>query len=313
MSDDGLLPDVPGPPATPSPSEEPSPSPKSRATQRPKRGQRVTKQKGDQQKAKNRAPGKLKRKRYEKDLYRLQVDLCRLQSWVQEEGLRVAVLFEGRDAAGKGGVIKRITELVSPRVFRVVALPAPSDREKSQFYYQRYIAHLPSAGEIVLFDRSWYNRAGVERVMGFCTDEEYERFLKTVSGFEGALVDSGLILIKYWFEVSQEEQERRFRARIKDPTKHWKLSPMDLESMRRWYDYSRAKDAIFAATDTPHAPWCVVRADVKRRARLNCIADLLSKVPHQALPTPKIKLPKRQKPKGYEPPRVEYNWVPEEY
>jgi polyphosphate kinase 2 len=232
---------------------------------------------------------------------------------VQQEGLRVAVLFEGRDAAGKGGVIKRITELVSPRVFRVVALPAPSDREKSQFYYQRYIAHLPAAGEVVLFDRSWYNRAGVERVMGFCTDEEYERFLKTVSGFERALVESGLILIKYWFEVSQEEQERRFRARIEDPTKHWKLSPMDLESMRRWYDYSRAKDAMFAATDTAFAPWYVVRADVKRRARLNCITDFLSKIPYEKLPAPKIELPKRQKPGGYEPPEVSYNWVPEEY
>jgi polyphosphate kinase 2 len=252
-------------------------------------------------------------KAYEGELYKLHVELVKLQEWVKHKGLKVVVVFEGRDAAGKGGVIKRITERVSPRVFRVVALPAPTDREKSQFYFQRYIEHLPGAGEVVLFDRSWYNRAGVERVMGFCTDKEYRDFLETTPGFERSLIQSGIILIKYWFDISEKEQERRFLARIKDPRKFWKLSPMDMESHRRWYDYSRAKDRMFAATDTAFAPWHVVRADNKKKARLNCIAHFLSMVPYEEIPFDLVKLPKRQKPGGYQEPDRVYNYVPERY
>ncbi len=258
-------------------------------------------------------PRKLTTKEYEKVLYDLQVELCKLQDWVKKEGLRVIVVFEGRDAAGKGGVIKRITERVSPRVFRVVALPAPSEREKTQMYIQRYIQHFPAAGEIVLFDRSWYNRMGVERVMGFCTEKQYKEFKKYAPMFEKAIADGGILLIKYWFEVSMEVQTKRFLARIEDPRKHWKLSPMDLESHRRWYDYSRARDAMFEATDTPHAPWYVVNADSKKHARLNCISHLLSLIPYKEVPFKAPKLPPRQDPKGYEPPKLQYHKVPEKY
>ena len=255
---------------------------------------------------------KLKNKDFEPHLRKLQEELVKVQLWVQHKGLKVAVVFEGRDAAGKGGVIKRITERVSPRVFRVVALPAPTEREKSQMYVQRYVPHLPAAGEVVIFDRSWYNRAGVERVMGFCTPQEATRFLEICPAFERAMVEFGIILIKYWFEVSQEEQTRRFQARINDGHKIWKLSPMDLESHRRWYDYSRAKDEMLLATDTSCAPWYVVNADDKRRARLNCISHLLSLIPHKELERERVKLPERQKPHGYEEPKNRrYNIVPD--
>ena len=237
----------------------------------------------------------------------------KLQLWVKHSGLKVAIIFEGRDAAGKGGIIKRITERVSPRVFRVIALPAPTEREKSQMYIQRYVSHLPAAGEVVIFDRSWYNRALVERVMGFCTEEQAQYFLRMCPQVEEAFVRSGIILIKYWIEVSQEEQTRRFLARIHDGRKIWKLSPMDLESHRRWYDYSRARDAMMAATDTQVAPWYVVLSDDKRRARLNCIAHLLSLIPYKDVPQARIKLPKRQKPKGYKEPARRNNYVPDVY
>jgi polyphosphate kinase len=257
-------------------------------------------------------PGKLKRKDFEKRLAKLQAELVKLQLWVQHKGLKVVVIFEGRDAAGKGGVIKRITERVSPRIFRVVALPAPTEREKSQMYVQRYIPHLPAAGEVVIFDRSWYNRAGVERVMGFCTEQEAKRFLELCPEWERAMIDGGIILIKYWFEVSQEEQTRRFLARINDDRKIWKLSPMDLESHWRWYDYSRARDEMFLATDTTFAPWYIVNADDKRRARLNCISHLLSLIPYQDVKREKVELPKRQKAHGYmEPRNRRYNVVPD--
>jgi polyphosphate kinase len=247
----------------------------------------------------------LKRARFEEELKKLHVELVKLQEWVKQTGAKIVILFEGRDAAGKGGVIKRITERVSPRVFRVVALPAPTEREKSQMYIQRYVAHLPAAGEIVIFDRSWYNRPLVERVMGFCTDEQAKYFLKNCPPVEEAFIHSGIMLIKYWFEVSQKEQTRRFLARINDGRKTWKLSPMDLESHRRWYDYSRARDEMMAVTDTETAPWFVVDADDKRRARLNCISHLLSQIPYKAVPRRKVELPKRQKPKGYkESPRT---------
>jgi len=258
-------------------------------------------------------PARLRTAEYEKTLYELQVELCKLQDWVKQEGLRVIVVFEGRDAAGKGGVIKRITERVSPRVFRIAALPAPSEREKTQMYIQRYMQHFPAAGEVILFDRSWYNRAGVERVMGFCADKQYKAFLRYAPLFEKAIVDGGIILIKYWFEVSKDVQTKRFEARIEDPRKRWKLSPMDLESHRRWYDYSRAKDAMFAATDTTHAPWYVVNADSKKRARLNCISHLLGLIPYKETRFKAPKLPKRQDPAGYEPPEMEYHRVPEKY
>jgi polyphosphate kinase 2 len=238
---------------------------------------------------------RLSRKAFDQELEKLQVELCRLQEWVKQEGLRVVVVFEGRDAAGKGGVIKRITERVSPRVFRVVALPAPTEREKTQLYMQRYVPHFPAAGEVVLFDRSWYNRAGVERVMGFCTQPEYERFLRLVPTFEHYLIDDGIILIKYFFDVSQKVQEERFAARATDPRKHWKLSPMDLESWARWWDYTAAYQAMIKATDSEHAPWYRVEADDKRSARLNCISHLLSVIPYQEIPFEAPPLPKRRK------------------
>jgi polyphosphate kinase 2 len=236
---------------------------------------------------------RLKRKEYEKELRRLQAELCKLQDWVKYKGLRVMVLFEGRDAAGKGGTIRAITEKVSPRVFRVVALPAPSDREKTQMYAQRYIQYFPAAGEIVIFDRSWYNRAGVEYVMGFCTKEQYKEFLERCPLFEKYIVEGGVILIKYWLEVGKKEQQRRFAARIEDPLRQWKLSPMDLESFRRWYEYSRARDAMLEATDSKQAPWYLIRSDEKRKARLNCIAHLLGMIPYKKVPREKVKLPKR--------------------
>jgi polyphosphate kinase len=235
-----------------------------------------------------------------------------LQEWVKAKGLKVVVIFEGRDAAGKGGVIKRITERTSPRIFRTVALPSPTEREKTQWYFQRYVAHLPAAGEIVLFDRSWYNRAGVERVMGFCTEAEYEEFMRSCPDFERMLVRSGIHLIKYWFSVSDEEQERRFQARVSDPMRRWKLSPMDLESRERWVEYSRAKDEMFRYTDITQAPWHVVRADDKRRARLNCITHLLAQFPYEDLTPPPLQLPPRQEDPGYiRPPMDEQTFVPE--
>jgi polyphosphate kinase len=235
----------------------------------------------------------IKRKEYEKALRKLQVELCALQDWVKEKGLRVVVVFEGRDAAGKGGTIKAITERVSPRVFRVVALPAPSDREKEQLYFQRYLSHFPTAGEIVIFDRSWYNRAGVEYVMGFCTKAQHQRFLQVCPEFELFVVDDGILLIKYWLEVSDEQQKRRFEARIDDPLRQWKLSPTDLCSRSKWFEYSRARDLMFAATNTKYAPWHIIRSDDKRRARLNCIRHLLELIPHEKLPRKKSKLPDR--------------------
>ena len=236
---------------------------------------------------------KLSKQEYEAELERLQGELVKLQYWVKEKGLRVIVVFEGRDAAGKGGVIKRITERVSPRSFRVVALPAPTEREKTQMYIQRYLQHFPAAGEVVIFDRSWYNRAGVEHVMGFCTDDEYSRFLRDCPEFEHYFGEQGIILLKYWFDVGMDEQERRFRSRIEDPRKIWKLSPMDLESYKRWYAYSKARDKMLDATDTDHAPWHVVRSDDKKRARLNCITHFLNQIPYKELPREKIDLGKR--------------------
>ncbi len=256
---------------------------------------------------------KLTGAKFEDELKKLHVELVKLQEWVKHTGAKIVILFEGRDAAGKGGVIQRITERVSPRVFRVVALPAPTEREKSQMYIQRYIAHLPAAGEVVLFDRSWYNRALVERVMGFCTEEQARYFLKNCPPIEEAFVHTGIILIKYWFEVSQQEQTRRFLARINDGRKIWKLSPMDLESHRRWYDYSRARDEMMAATDTETTPWYVVDADDKRCARLNCISHFLSLIPYEEVPRKKVKLPKRQKPNGYKPPAHPVRRVPTAY
>ena len=251
---------------------------------------------------------------YLKELRRLQIVLVKLQEWVRCKGLKVVVIFEGRDAAGKGGVIKRITESLNPRVCRVVALPTPTEREKTQWYFQRYVAHLPAAGEMVLFDRSWYNRAGVERVMGFCTDDEYSEFLRSVPEFERMLVRSGIILIKYWFSVSDHEQERRFQARIDDPTKRWKLSPMDMQSRSRWVEYSKAKDEMFAHTDIKQAPWYVVNADNKLCARLNCIHHLLSMIPFEDLTPEPIELPPRQQEHGYvRPPITDQTFVPEMY
>src|ERR1051325_2910478 len=235
---------------------------------------------------------KMKDKEYLDELHKLQVQLCKLQDWIKYKGLRVILLFEGRDGAGKGGTIKAITERVSPRVFRVVALPAPSDREKSQMYMQRYAQHFPAAGEIVIFDRSWYNRLGVEHVMGFCTKEQYTRALELCPVFERYLVEGGIQLLKYWLEVSNEEQERRFQARVEDPLRQWKLSPMDLPSREKWYDYSRARDMMLDATDTKHAPWNIVISDDKKRARLNCIHHLLSLIPYKKLPREEVKLPK---------------------
>lgn len=243
---------------------------------------------------------KLDRKQYEKELRRLQAELCTLQAWVKSTGQRVIVVFEGRDGAGKGGTIRAITERVSPRVFRVVALPAPSDREKSQMYMQRYMQHFPAAGEIVILDRSWYNRAGVEHVMGFCTKGEYRRFLELCPEFEKHVVDSGILLLKYWLEVSNKEQERRFLARINDPLRQWKLSPVDLPSRERWYAYSRARDRMLDATDTKHAPWHILNSDDKKRARLNCISHLLSQMPYEATPKEEIELPNRDEHDAYD-------------
>ena len=256
---------------------------------------------------------KLGRKEYDNELERLHVELVKLQEWVKYKGLKVCVVFEGRDGAGKGGTIKAITERVSPRVFRVVALPAPTEREKSQMYLQRYIPHLPAAGEVVIFDRSWYNRAGVERVMGFCTDEQARKFLAGVPLIEKAIVDSGVVLLKYWLEVSEKEQTRRLESRIDDGRKIWKLSPMDLLSYSRWYDYSRARDEMFAATDVGYAPWYVVRSDDKKRARLNLISHFLDQIPYKSAPREKVKLPKRQKPHGYKEPHYSYKYVEERY
>jgi len=257
---------------------------------------------------------KLTKKRYEKELRRLQIELVKLQEWVKQEGLKVVVIFEGRDAAGKGGVIKRIMQCLNPRIARVVALGVPTEREKTQWYFQRYIPHLPAAGEIVLFDRSWYNRAGVERVMGFCTDDEYWEFMRTCPEFERMLVRSGIILIKYWFSVSDTEQEKRFMARLEDRTKRWKLSPMDVEARSRWVEYSRAKDVMMKYTDIKQAPWYVVNADNKRKARLNCIAHLLSQIPYKDLTPDRIELPPRQSDQGYvRPPYEDQTFVPEVY
>jgi polyphosphate kinase 2 len=264
-------------------------------------------------KAKSGDGGKLKRKDYDKELARLHVELVKLQRWVVATGAKVCILFEGRDGAGKGGTIKAITERVSPRVFRVIALPAPTEREKSQMYVQRYLPHLPAAGEVVIFDRSWYNRAGVERVMGFCTEEQAKKFLKAVPLVEQAIVDSGVILLKYWLEVTPEEQTRRLKARIDDGRKTWKLTGMDLKSYSRWFDYSQARDEMFAATDTGFAPWYVARSDEKKRARLNIISHLLGRVPYQDLPRAKVKLPKRQKPHGYREPRYPFKYVEERF
>jgi polyphosphate kinase len=258
---------------------------------------------------------RLTTKAYEKELRRLQAKLCDLQEWVKATGERVIVVFEGRDAAGKGGTIKAITERVSPRVFRLVALPAPSDREKSQMYLQRYFAHFPAAGEIVMFDRSWYNRAGVELVLGFCTKEQHRRFLEVCPAFEKQIVDSGIRLLKYWLEVGPAEQKQRFQARIEDPLRQWKLSPTDLESRRRWYDYSLARDMMLEATDTKHAPWHIVRSDDKKRARLNLIAHLLSQIPYKRVPRPKIKPVGRSRKRAYddEAPMKKRRWIPEAY
>src|SRR5262245_48132758 len=261
--------------------------------------------------AKGKSKDKLKRKAYEKHLDELHEELVNLKEWVKLKGLKICVVFEGRDGAGKGGVIKAITERVSPRVFRVVALPAPTEREKSQMYAQRYMSHLPAAGEVVIFDRSWYNRAGVERVMGFCTEEQAQKFLKMVPYVERVIVESGVILIKYWLEVSEAEQTRRLESRIDDGRKIWKLSPMDLKSYSRWYDYSRARDEMFAATDTEFAPWYVARTDDKRRGRLNIITHLLGRIPCKEAPREKVKLPKRQKPGGYRESNHPFKFVKE--
>jgi len=252
-------------------------------------------------------------KEYRKALFPLHVELVKLQEWVVQTGAKVCILFEGRDGAGKGGTIKALTERASPRVFRVVALPAPTEREKSQMYVQRYLPHLPAAGEVVIFDRSWYNRAGVERVMGFCTEEQVESFFRAVPLVEQAIIHSGVLLFKYWLEVGQEEQTRRLEGRIHDGRKLWKLSEMDLKSYSRWYDYSRARDAMFRATDTALAPWYVVKSDDKQRARLNVINDLLGKIPYETMPRKELSLPKRQKPQGYVEPDYPYKYVSEKY
>ena len=256
---------------------------------------------------------KMSNKEYEKEMFKLQTELVKLQEWVKATGARIVIIFEGRDAAGKGGTIKRIAERVSPRVFRVIALPAPTERQKTQIYWQRYIEQLPSGGEIIIFDRSWYNRAGVEHVMGFCSKPDYLKFLKGCPAFENALVNDGIILLKYWLEVNEKEQHKRFVARIKDTSKRWKLSPMDLESHRRWYDYSAARDAMLAATDTAFAPWYIVPSDDKKRARLNCISDILSRIPYEEIPYKAPKLPPRQKPHGYEEPKLQHQVVAQRF
>ena len=256
---------------------------------------------------------RLKTKEYEKELRKLHVELVKLQQWVVHEGLKVCVVFEGRDGAGKGGTIKALTERVSPRIFRVVALPAPTDREKTQMYFQRYLPHFPAAGEVVIWDRSWYNRGGVERVMGFCTEEQSKKFLKMTPLVEKAMVDNDIILIKYWLEVDQDEQTRRMEARINDGRKLWKLSPMDLESYKRWYDYSRARDEMIAATDTDFAPWHLARSNDKKRVRLNIITHLLGQIPYKSLPRKKVKLPPRQKPGDYKKTDYPFRYVPEKF
>jgi len=253
---------------------------------------------------------KMKRKPYEREMERLHGELVAMQEWVKETGAKICIVFEGRDTAGKGGTIKRITERVSPRVFRVVALPAPTPREKSQMYLQRYVAHFPAAGEVIIFDRSWYNRAGVERVMGFCTPEETDRFLELTPGVEKAMTDTGILLLKYWLEVSPDEQTRRLESRIDDPRKIWKLSDMDLKSYSRWYDYSRARDAMFASTDTAWAPWYIAHTDDKKRGRLNIISHLLGQVPYKPLAHRDITLPKRQRPGGYTEPDLPLRYIP---
>jgi polyphosphate kinase 2 len=259
-------------------------------------------------------PKKMKRKAYEAELAKLEIELVKLQGWIKEKGLKVAVIFEGRDSAGKGGVIKRITFRLNPRVVRVAALPTPTEKEKTQWYFQRYIPHLPSGGEMVLFDRSWYNRAGVERVMGFCTEAQYNEFMATVNGFELALVRSGLILIKYWLEIDDDVQEDRFERRIHDPRRRWKLSPMDLEARARWVDYSKARDAMLLHTDSDHAPWYIVDANIKRHARLNTIAHLLSLIHYEDLTPPPIELPQRQEAGDYRHPDfTNFNLVPGRY
>jgi polyphosphate kinase len=257
----------------------------------------------------------IKRKDYEKELRKLQVELCHLQTWVKGTGARIIIVFEGRDGAGKGGTIKAMTQRVSPRVFRVVALPAPSDREKTQMFMQRYMQHFPAAGEITIFDRSWYNRAGVEYVMGFCSEQEHQRFLDLCPEIEKYIADAGITLLKYWLEVGQEEQERRFLARIDDPMRQWKLSSLDLESYRRWYDYSHARDLMLAKTDAAHAPWYIIASDMKRAARLNCIAHVLSKIPYEVTPAAKVELPKRSKRSAYnDRERLKaHNYVPQRY
>jgi polyphosphate kinase 2 len=256
---------------------------------------------------------KLKGKEYEKELAKLHVEVVKLQEWVKEKGARVCIVFEGRDGAGKGGAIKALTERVSPRVFRVVALPSPSERERTQMYMQRYMRHMPAAGEVVIWDRSWYNRAGVERVMGFCPEDQVKRFLELVPAFEKLVIADGVILLKYWLEVSMDEQTRRLEDRIEDGRKIWKLSPMDLKSYSRWYDYSRARDDMFKATDTAWAPWFVVNSDDKRRARLNLISHLLSKIPYKKVPREKPELPKRGKPGGYKDPKYPFKYVPDAF
>jgi polyphosphate kinase 2 len=256
---------------------------------------------------------KLKRKKYDKELARLHAELVKLQQWVLHKGLKVCVVFEGRDGAGKGGTIKAITERVSPRVFRVIALPAPTERERSQMYAQRYLPHLPAAGEVVIWDRSWYNRAGVERVMGFCSEKDSKGFLEMVPLFERLMVNSGIILLKYWLEVDMDEQTRRLKSRIDDGRKIWKLSPMDLKSYSRWYDYSRARDEMFKATDTKWAPWYVVNSNDKKRARLNLITHLLKQIPYKEAPREKVRLPKRGKPHGYKEPKYPYKFIPERF
>lgn len=257
---------------------------------------------------------KIKNKFYNEELFRLQLELVKLQEWIKEQGLKVIVIFEGRDAAGKGGVIKRVQQHLNPRICRVAALPAPTEREKTQWYFQRYIPYLPAAGEMVLFDRSWYNRAGVERVMGFCSDEEYSEFLRSCPEFERMLVRAGITVIKYWFSVSDEEQEHRFQSRLEERHKRWKLSPMDLESRARWVDYSKAKDEMFAHTDIKQAPWLVVKSDIKKHARLNCIAHLLSTIPYEDLTPEEFELPKREDHQGYiRPPMSDQTFVPDIY
>jgi polyphosphate kinase 2 len=258
---------------------------------------------------------KLSGKQYVKELRKLQTELCYLQDWVKATGQKIVLVFEGRDAAGKGGLIRALTERVSPRVFQVMALPAPSDREKSQLYMQRYLSRFPSAGEVIIFDRSWYNRAGVEHVMGFCTKDQYETFLRLVTPVEQHFINSGIILLKYWLEVGNDEQKRRFEARIDDPMRQWKLSPMDLPSRERWYDYSRARDRMLEATDTDSSPWHIVRSDDKKRARLNCIADILSRIPYERVERPKVKLPKRSKKHAYDDlaSMEKRRWIEERY